>query len=148
MKTQLRTAQERRQQIQENAERLGIDYAYVSILVDTFYDRIRADERINYIFSNHIGDGWAPHLSNMKDFWASVAFNAGRYSGQPVPKHQALNEARPEHFEVWLELFEQTLKDTAPTPDAIPYFMERASRIASSLQLAMFGMSDLSSSKP
>ena len=147
MATQLRTAQERRQAIQQNALLLGIDDAYVSILVDTFYDRIRADNRISHIFANHIGDNWEPHLSKMKDFWASVAFNAGRYSGQPVPKHQALTEARPEHFDIWLSLFEQTLKDTAPTPDAIPYFMERATRIATSLQIAMFGTPGLPGSK-
>ena len=147
MTTQLRTAQERREEIQRNALQLGIDDAYVSTLVDTFYDRIRADDRINHIFANHIGDNWEPHLSKMKDFWASVAFNAGRYSGQPVPKHQALTEARPEHFDIWLALFEQTLEDTAPTPAAIPYFMERATRIATSLQIAMFGTPGLPGSR-
>ncbi len=147
MTTRLRTARERREQIQQNADALGIDDAYVSTLVETFYGRIRADDRINHIFANQIGEDWEPHLAKMKDFWASVAFNAGRYSGKPVPKHQALRETRPEHFEVWLSLFEQTLNDTAPTPEAVPYLMERAERIASSLQMAMFGVPGLPDSR-
>ncbi len=147
MTTRLRTAQERREEIQRNAKQLGIDDAYVSALVEAFYQRIRADDRINHIFARRVGDNWDPHLEKMKDFWASVALNAGRYSGQPVPKHQALTEARPEHFEIWLALFEETLKETAPTPGAIPYFMERASNIANSLQIAMFGTPGLPGSR-
>ncbi|WP_299552590.1 group III truncated hemoglobin [uncultured Tateyamaria sp.] len=100
MTTQLRTAHQRRKQIRKNADALGIDDAYLSTLVETFYEGIGADERISHIFANKIGDDWEHHLAKMKDFWCSVAFNAGRYSGKPVPKHQALVETRPEHFEV------------------------------------------------
>ena len=44
---------------------------------------------------------------------------------------------------IWLALFRQTLEDTAPTPEAVAYVMERAERIAESLQLAMFGFPGL-----
>ena len=92
------------------------------------------------IFNDVIQDDWDPHLSKMKDFWASVAFNAGRYSGKPVPAHTRLADVRQEHFALWLALFEETLVETAPSEQAVAYFMERANRIASSLQKAMFGM--------
>ena len=78
----------------------------------------------------------------MKAFWASVALNAGIYSGKPVPAHLKHPEIQPHHFETWLALFERTLIDTAPTPGAVPYFMERAERIAQSLQLVMYGIPD------
>ncbi|WP_430403402.1 group III truncated hemoglobin [Hyphomonas sp.] len=139
----LRTAEERRRDIQRNAERMGIDDAYVSDLVDTFYARIRADATLGPIFDREIGDNWAPHLARMKDFWASVAMNAGRYSGKPVPAHMKLTGVDASHFRIWLGLFRQTLEDTAPSAEAVPYFMERAERIASSLQLAMFGLPGL-----
>ncbi len=138
-----RTAEQRRRDIQENAQRLGIDEAYVSLLVDTFYGRVRKDAVLGPIFDNAIGDDWDHHLAKMKDFWASVAFNAGRYSGTPVPKHQALTSVRTEDFDIWLRLFRETLNDTAPKPEAIPYFMERAERIATSLRYAMFGLKEL-----
>lgn len=138
-----RTAEQRRKDIQENAVRLGIDDAYVSLLVETFYARVRKDPVLGPVFDTAIGDNWDHHLAKMKDFWASVAFNAGRYSGTPVPKHQALSGVETEDFDIWLRLFRETLSDTAPTPEAIPYFMERAERIATSLKYAMFGLKEL-----
>lgn len=96
------------------------------------------------MFARVIGaDDWTPHLATMKDFWSSVALSTGRYSGQPVPKHKAIVGLEKEHFALWLDLFEETLKDTAPSSGAVPYFMERANRIAESLKLAIFGMPSL-----
>ena len=138
-----RSAEQRRAEIQARAAALSIDDAYISTLVDTFYGRVRADPLLGPVFERAIGDDWAPHLATMKDFWASVAFNAGRYSGKPVPKHQALEGVRERHFDIWLALFEQTLADTAPSAGAPAYFMERAERIAASLKLAMFGLPGL-----
>ncbi|MDA7949693.1 MAG: group III truncated hemoglobin [Hyphomicrobiaceae bacterium] len=138
-----RTAEQRRRDIQANAACLGIDDAYVSLLVDTFYARVRSHDVLGPLFNDVIGDEWGSHLSKMKDFWASVAFNAGRYSGTPVPKHQALTNVREEDFDIWLRLFRETLEDTAPTPEVVPYFMKRAERIATSLKYAMFGLKDL-----
>ena len=139
----LRTADERRRDIQLNADRIGIDDAYISVLVETFYARIRADAALGPIFDREIGDNWGPHLARMKDFWASVAMNAGRYTGKPLPAHMKLTGVDASHFQIWLGLFRQTLEDTAPSAEAVPYFMERAERIASSLQLAMFGLPGL-----
>lgn len=134
-----RTTSERRAEIQANAARMGIDDEYISNLVDTFYERIRADEVLGPIFAGNVGN-WDTHLPKMKDFWSSVALHSSRYSGQPVPAHVKLaEEVTPEHFTLWLALFNKTLEDTAPSKDAIPYFMDRAERIAKSLQLAMFG---------
>lgn len=138
MTRKIRSAEERRREIQANADRLGINDEYISLLVESFYKRIRSDPDIGPVFENKIDD-WEPHLTTMKNFWASVAINAGRYSGKPVPKHQALTNVRLEHFNIWLALFEKTLIDTAPNQEVVPYFMVRAQRIAHSLQLAMFG---------
>lgn len=137
------SARERRAQIQAYAASIGITDAYISKLVDTFYDRIRAHPELGPIFDGEIGDRWDAHLGRMKAFWASVALNAGAYSGKPVPAHQKLRGVEPEHFDTWLALFRQTLEDTAPDPDAVGYFMERANRIAESLKLAMFGFPGL-----
>ena len=139
----LRTADKRRAQIRAKAAAMGIDEAYVSKLVETFYSRIRAHALMGPIFEEVIGEDWTRHLGTMKDFWASVAFNAGRYSGKPVPAHKKLVRVQPWHFNIWLALFRQTLEDTAPSPAAVHFFMERAERIAQSLQLAMFGLPEL-----
>ncbi len=139
----LRSADERRAEIQTTAQGLGIDQAYISLLVETFYARVRREPRIGPIFEAAIGEDWDHHLAKLKDFWASVALSTGQYSGKPVPAHQKHSHIKPADFEVWLGLFEQTLRDTAPKPETVPFFMERAGRIAQSLQLALYGMPEL-----
>lgn len=131
-------AEERRAEIRANAASIGIDEAYVARLVEQFYARVRADGMLGPIFERAIGDRWEPHLARMKDFWASVALNAGSYSGRPVPVHRRLDDVSPGHFTRWLELFRGALIETAPSPAAVDYFMLRAERIAASLQMAMF----------
>lgn len=135
-------AEQRRAQIRAAAAAMGIDAPYLSLMVDTFYDRIRADPRLGPIFEAEIGDNWGPHLARMKDFWASVALNAGSYSGKPVAVHQKINGVERGDFDVWLGLFHATLQDTAPTPEAAHHLMIRAERIAQSLAMAMFGQTD------
>lgn len=134
------SAEERRAEIQAQAHAMGITEDYISTLVDRFYERVRANELIGPIFEQAIGDDWPPHLAKMKKFWSSVALNTGAYSGKPVPAHQKLSSAQRRHFKIWLTLFRQTLEETAPSREAVKYFMERAERIAQSLQLAMFGV--------
>ncbi|MCY4384698.1 MAG: group III truncated hemoglobin [Nitrospinae bacterium] len=139
--THLKIVGERRAGIQAKAAAMGVDEAYVSELVNAFYSRIREDRLLGPIFDEAIGDRWGLHLEKMKDFWATVALGAGRYSGEPIPAHKKLVEVRPRHFDEWLELFEETLQDTAPTPEAAAYFMGHARQIGRGLQIAMFGAS-------
>jgi len=139
----VKAASERRAEIQRHANSLGIDETYISLLVDEFYRRVRSDPVLGPIFEQAIGDRWNRHLPRMKSFWASVTLNAGTYSGQPVPAHKKLTHVQKVHFQHWLALFRGTLEDTAPSPEAADYFMERAERIAESLQLAMFGIPGL-----
>jgi hemoglobin len=114
----------------------GIDEAMIARLVDGFYDRVRADPLIGPVFNERIGD-WGPHLEQMRLFWSSVALMSGVYHGRPMPKHLPLPvDAR--HFDRWLELFEATARDLCP-PAAADHFIERARRIAESLELGIAG---------
>lgn len=147
MTYRVRSAEQRRAEIQAHAAAMGIDDAFISYLVETFYSRVRVHDRLGPVFAGAIED-WDAHLPKMKDFWSSVAMNTDRYSGKPVPAHQKLSGVSKEDFKVWLGLFEQTLTDIAPSNEVVPYFMERAHRIAQSLQLAMFGLPSLSPENP
>ena len=135
---------ERRQAIIGHAHKIGINDDYIDLLVESFYQRIREHPILGPIFNDAIGDNWPHHLAQMKNFWASVTMNMGRYSGQPVPAHKKhLGSIQKWHFSIWLGLFGQTLDETGATPEAKDYFMERAERIAESLQLALFGLPSL-----
>lgn len=126
-----------RAKIVEHANSIGIDAEFISKLVDEFYSRIRKHPSLGPIFIDKIDD-WDAHLYKLKHFWASVCLSSGTYSGRPMPVHMALKNVEPFHFVQWLEVFEQTLTELAPTYDAVEYFMERANRIGQSLSLGMF----------
>ena len=137
-----RTADQRRIEILARADAMGVDEAFVSTLVDSFYERIRADDMLGPVFNGEISD-WAPHLAKMKAFWGSVSLGTDGYDGRPVPAHMKLSGLTPEHFERWLALFAATLEDMGASQAARDFFLDRAGRIAVSLQMAMFGDRDL-----
>lgn len=114
----------------------GIDEAMIARLVDAFYERVRADPLLGPVFADRISD-WESHLQQMRLFWSSVALMSGAYHGRPMPKHLPLPvDAR--HFDRWLELFGATASDVCP-PAAAAHFVERARRIAESLELGIAG---------
>ena len=78
---------------------------------------------------------WEPHLAQMCAFWSSVALMSGRYHGTPMVKHMPL-PVDAAHFDRWLELFEATAHELCP-PEAAAHFVERARRIAASLELGI-----------
>jgi hemoglobin len=114
-----------------------ISEATIRGLVDAFYVKVRADAELGPIFDHAIGDRWDEHLATMVDFWASVMLTAGRYKGNPVAVHHAVEGIRPELFPRWLRLFEQTCEELLQ-PDIAAAFMGKALRIADSLQHAVF----------
>ena len=142
MTYRVRSAEERRAELQAQAAELGIDEAFISTLVETFYTRVLSHPKLGPIFDGAVED-WDEHVPKMKDFWSSVALNSGRYTGKPVPAHQALKGVTEADFAIWLGLFEQTLKDISGRAETVSYFMTRADRIARSLKLAMFGLPSL-----
>jgi hemoglobin len=120
--------------VQRLRDETGIDEAMIDALVEGFYARVRDDALIGPIFADRITD-WAPHLAQMKLFWSSVALSTGVYQGRPMPKHLPLPiDAR--HFDRWLELFVETARTLCP-PIAAYHFIERARRIAESLELGV-----------
>jgi hemoglobin len=129
------TGTQRREDIvAEISQRTGITEAMIERLVHAFYDKVRADAVLAPIFDAHIRD-WEPHLQRMCAFWSSVALMSGRYQGTPMVKHMPL-PVDAEHFDRWLALFEATANEICP-PEAAAHFVERARRIASSLELGV-----------
>ncbi|MGH8303009.1 MAG: group III truncated hemoglobin [Steroidobacteraceae bacterium] len=119
---------------QEIAERTGIDAAMIDRLVRTFYGKIRQDEALAPVFTARISD-WEPHLQRMCEFWSSVALMSGVYHGRPMEKHLPL-PVDGRHFDRWLGLFRQAAHEVCP-PVAAAHFIERAERIAQSLEMGI-----------
>ena len=131
------TALQRREKITaEIVASTGITEPLIERLVREFYARIRTDEVLAPIFEARIRD-WEPHLAQMCAFWSSVALMSGRYHGTPMVKHLPL-PVDAGHFDRWLALFEQTAGEVC-SPKAAAHFVERARRIAASLELGIAG---------
>lgn len=113
----------------------GITEPMIRTLVVTFYDRVRADPLLGAVF-NRVIDDWDAHLDKLCNFWSSVTLMTGRYKGTPMQAHAALPDITPAHFERWLALFQLTATRTCP-PEAAAVFVDRANRIAESLQMGI-----------
>lgn len=86
--------------------------ADIELLVNTFYDKVRGDALLGFIFNDVAGTDWSTHLPKMYAFWETMIFRAGTYTGNPLAAHARLVPltamGRPQ-FDRWLELFTATV---------------------------------------
>ncbi len=83
----------------------------VELLVDTFYDKVKANATIGYIFNDIAKVDWENHLPLMYSFWASILLGEHSFSGNPMDNHIQLSKIAPMtdiEFSEWLNIFAQT----------------------------------------
>lgn len=112
----------------------GVTEGMIHDLVHAFYARVRRDDFLGPVFNAVVTD-WDEHLARLCDFWSSVILMTGRYKGNPMRAHIALNALTQAHFDSWLKLFGETARATCPP--AAMLFVDRAERIARSLMLGV-----------
>lgn len=117
-----------------NQPHQSIDKASIQKLVTIFYERAREDELIGPIFEEAVHD-WEHHIAQITEFWSAIVLKTGGYEGRPLPPHLKLN-LKNEHFDRWLALFEQTVREIFPEEAAI-IFIDRAHRVANSFEMAI-----------
>lgn len=108
-------------------------------LVDSFYEKVRADESLGPIFDQIAHTNWEKHLPVMYDFWENVIFHTGQYTGNPMISHQRVHALQPftkAHFTRWLELFRATLHECFEGPHT-ELADQRATSIATVMQLKL-----------
>ena len=82
----------------------------IQLMVDTFYNKVKADDLLGPIFENVVQGDWTKHLKKMYNFWETVLLNVHKYTGSPFQKHIPL-PIEAMHFERWLSLFHATVDD-------------------------------------
>lgn len=90
-------------------------------LVNAFYDVVRKDELLGFIFDEVARTNWETHLPRMYAFWETVLFRTGGYTGNPVAAHAKLvpqTEVGRAQFDRWLVLFQQTVDSLFSGPNA------------------------------
>jgi hemoglobin len=84
-----------------------LDRKDIIFLVDSFYERVRADQQLGPVFL-HVD--WPHHLPVMYNFWCSIVFGDQSYDGNPFQKHKHLAIGAA-HFQQWLALFTATVDE-------------------------------------
>src|SRR5262245_25358730 len=109
-------------------------------LVVGFYRDAAMDELLGPIFhAAHVD--WSVHIPKLVDFWAWQLFGKRGYEGNPLRAHEpshARTPFRPENYERWLGLFNETVDAhfEGPVADAAK---QRAARIAKALRRLLEG---------
>lgn len=87
----------------------------LSVLVRTFYSKIRQNEFIGTFFNDTIDD-WEEHLEKLTDFWESNLFFKAKFRGNPQQAHIDVdarfhNTISMEHFGEWLNVWTATIDE-------------------------------------
>ncbi len=86
----------------------------INHLVETFYDRVFADEQLGPVFARVAHVTPETHFPLMGDFWETVLFGQNRYHGNVILKHIDLHRKQtlqPTQFDRWLSLFCHTVDE-------------------------------------
>ena len=86
----------------------------IVLLVDKFYEKVKENETIGYIFEDVAKVDWSKHLSKMYFFWGSILLGEKSYNGNPMKIHVGLSahtQMSEVEFSQWLLLFNQTLDE-------------------------------------
>ncbi len=104
----------------------------VETLVDRFYEYVKSNATIGYIFNDVAQTNWEHHLPKMYNFWSSILLGDQSFQGNPMQRHVDLSKQTPlaaEEFEAWITLFRATVDELFQGPKA-EEAKERAENIA------------------
>jgi len=110
-------------------------------LVNSFYDKVKKDDLIGFIFNDVAKVNWEKHLPVMYDFWENIIFFTNKYSGNPMIVHTHLSQRIPltkEHFSRWIKLFTETVDELFEGNKAM-IAKEKAKSIATIMQVKISG---------
>lgn len=84
--------------------------ADIKLMVDTFYQKVNADEMLGPVFNDFAKVDWTTHLPKMYNFWGKLLFGTGDYAGSPFAKHIPL-PINTAHFTRWVALFVENVDE-------------------------------------
>lgn len=118
--------------------RFDISASQIDRVVQVFYAAIRRHEVLGPVFGRHVTD-WPSHEAKIAAFWKKAILYQPGYDGNPMQVHMAAGDVRPEHFALWLALFDETLRRSLPS-DSAAAWSALAHRIGRGLRM---GVEDL-----
>ena len=107
------------------------------VLVNQFYNKLLADDRINYIFTDVVKIKLNEHLPILVNFWSQGILGTGGYTKNLTQIHLAVNEKEylsPELFEIWMDHFNTIVNENFMGTNA-EEIKKQALQIATIMQL-------------
>lgn len=108
------------------------DADLVPLLTD-FYDRVQADPDLAPYFATL---DMREHIPRIADFWSTIVFGSGRYTGNAFRPHAAMPGLAPAHFARWLACLDAAVDAGHRGPNA-DRMKALGHRIAYSMQLRL-----------
>lgn len=108
----------------------------IELLVNTFYNKVKADKSLDYFFTEIAHVNWDKHLPYMYDFFENILFYTGKYKGNPFSIHHQLTKKiviEKKHFNKWITLF-NTSVDELFEGEKAEYIKQKATNIATVMQ--------------
>ena len=108
-------------------------------LIIQFYERVKPDPSIGFIFTEVVKIDWAHHIPVIVDFWEGILLDNPVYQKNAMEVHYHLNNKMPLekiHFKTWLNLFISTVDDLFEGKKAA-FAKSRAKSIAAVMQFKM-----------
>ncbi len=118
--------------------RFEITPRQIDTVVALFYNAARRHDVLGPVFARHITD-WPAHEAKIASFWKKAIRHEPGYEGNPMRAHLATGDVSPEHFPLWLELFDETLHRSLPS-DAAAAWSTLAHRIGRGLRMGVEDM--------
>lgn len=109
----------------------------IIVLVNTFYTKVQENKTLDNLFNTVAKVDWESHLPKMYDFWETLLFHKASYKGNPMQVHKMLHQLekfKKSDFEIWLELFQETVNELFEGEKA-ELAKTRALSVATSIQL-------------
>lgn len=119
--------------------RFPITADQINDVVTEFYRRIRIHDTLGPVFFKTVPDEpeiWREHEDKIARFWRNAILFERSYDGNPQQIHSQRPAVLPEHFDLWLKLFDEVLKDTLPD-DLGQSWSALAHRIGSGLRMGV-----------
>ncbi|MBP6725216.1 MAG: group III truncated hemoglobin [Halioglobus sp.] len=108
---------------------------HIERFIDSFYQRLLADERLAPIFLDVAAIDIAVHLPHIKDYWCKLLMGEKSYRRHTMNIHRELHSRQPLQpgdFQRWLALFSATLDENYAGEGT-----ERALRVAAAIAANM-----------
>jgi len=119
--------------------RFPVSSEQIDAVVARFYARVRTHDVLSPVFFASIPDDaarWDHHEAKIARFWRNAILHERSYSGNPQHMHSMRPMIKPEHFAIWLGVFDEVLADELPAELAASW-SALAHRIGAGLRMGV-----------